>query len=137
MQLHLGRKEAGDLWRALEPRLQAAEQRLADAARKVGAEAEEARLQAHLGIADVKQAWPGLERAVGDLVDDVKQAGADVHTGLDEARVRAHLAAMDASAVGQRVVTGLQRATEQLDRQTRTTLDELRASLAALGEKLR
>ncbi len=136
LQLHLGRKEATDLWQALEPRLRAAEQRLADAARHAGDSAEEARLQAHLGVAAVKQAWPNLERALGDLLDDARQAGADVRIGLqgglDTVRVRAHLAAMDAASLGERAVTGLQKTTDQLDRQTKATLDELRASLAAL-----
>jgi hypothetical protein len=136
LQVHLGRKDAADLWQAVEPRLHAAEKRLADAARHLGEGAEEARLQAHLGVAEVKTAWPGLEGALTDLVDDAKAAGADVRTGLDRVRVRAHLAAMEAGALGERAVTSLQKSAAQWDRQTKATIDELRASLAALKGRL-
>jgi hypothetical protein len=136
VQLHLARKEAEELWRAVEPRLERAELRLADAAKKIVEQADEVRLQAHLGVAEVKDSWPALEHALGDLVDDVRRTAAETRTSLDTARVRAHLATMEAEAIGTKTVTGLQRAADQLDRQTKATLDELRGALSRLRGRL-
>jgi hypothetical protein len=136
VQLNLGKKEALDLWRGVEPALRKAERKLEEAVHRLGDDAEAARLQAHLGIAEVKSNWPDVERAVSDLVDDVKHASQQTRTSLDTARVRAHLAAMEAQTLGERAVTGLQKATEQLDRQSRATLEELKQSLAQLRRRL-
>ncbi|MBM3963211.1 MAG: hypothetical protein FJ306_15140, partial [Planctomycetes bacterium] len=137
VQLNLAREEAEDLWRAVEPPLKTAGHRLADAEKKRpprvpmrpgfrptsasprcsragrGSSAPSPSLSTTSGARHRRRARASMRRRGGPSGDD------------------------EAETLGERAVTGRQRATDQLDHQTKATLDELRGALGRLRTAFR
>jgi len=81
LRLHLANMEAGDAWKAAEPHLFRAEERLRQALDTVvpGA-SEQVRLELHLGLAEARDRVAAIEpkaRALGEALTDAGRTAVD------------------------------------------------------------
>ena len=140
VQVQLGKQEARTLWASLDPKLQAVEQKLDEAAKavvgSVDGSLDNARLQAHLGVQELKARWPKVEHSLTDMIDDIRRAAAGARTDLDTVRVKAHLAALDADSLAERAGQELKHTGEELDRQTEQAGRDIQKSISELKRRL-
>ncbi|WP_101756933.1 hypothetical protein [Oceanicoccus sp. KOV_DT_Chl] len=123
------------LWQQTQPKLHDLKSSLADAAKSLHTQTDEARLQAHLATMDAADQWSYLSETVSELARHAQSKG---QHELQHANLQAHLAKMDArdfvNQQGKTIRQDYQQARDKLEQASHKAADSMERSFANIGQ---